>query len=166
MNTVIGVFKDHKHAQDAVNELRAIGLDEEKIGVVAKHDPPTIKHVHTHHEDAAESATKGAAAGAAVGLGAGALWGLGIAAGLLPAIGPVIAGGTLIALVASAATGAAAGGIAGALSSLGVTEEEHLDYYEQEFSQGRVIVTVTTDRISDVQQILRKYGAYEHGHVH
>jgi hypothetical protein len=46
------------------------------------------------------------------------------AAGVLPAIGPVIAGGLLAAVAASAAAGAAAGGIVGALIGLGIPEEE------------------------------------------
>ena len=166
MNTIIGVFPNQEEAQQAVNELIAIGLDESQIGVVAKESSQKeLVPAGSNSNDATEQAVQGAAAGAAVGLGAGTLWGLGIAAGILPLFGPVIAGGTIGVLLASAATGAAAGGVAGALTSLGVSNE-HIHYYESEFTQGRVIVSVTTDRITEVQNILRKFGAYEYEHVH
>jgi uncharacterized protein (TIGR02271 family) len=66
----------------------------------------------------------------------GALWGLGILAGVLPAIGPAIAGGTLAAILSSAAAGAATAGIAGTLIGLGIPEDE-ANYYHQEFRAGR-----------------------------
>ncbi len=62
-----------------------------------------------------------ATAGAVGGLGAGALWGRGIVASALPAIGPVIAGG---ALAASAIGTSTAGGLIGALIGLGIPDEE------------------------------------------
>lgn len=162
MSTVIGVFHNHEEAQQAINELLAIGFDENQIGVVAKEPRP---HEDLHTYEATEHAVQGAAAGAAVGLGAGTLWGLGIVAGILPAFGPIIVGGTLGAMLASAATGVAAGGVAGALTNLGISHE-HTSFYEDAFSEGRVIVSVTTDRITEAQQIFRKFGAYEHEQVH
>lgn len=162
MSTVIGIFHNRDEAQQAINELIAIGFDENQIGVVAR-DGEVVAEPHAH--EATEHAVQGAAAGAAVGLGAGALWGLGIVAGILPALGPIIVGGTISAMLASAATGAAAGGIAGALTNLGISHE-HVDYYETAFKEGRVIVSVTTERVSEAQQIFRKFGAYEHEQVH
>ena len=49
-----------------------------------------------------------AAAGILAGRRSGARWGIGIAAGVLPMIGPVIAGGTLAAIAASRRLGASA----------------------------------------------------------
>lgn len=102
----------------------------------------------------ADSTTEAAVTGATVGVGAGTLWGLGILAGVLPAIGPVIAGGTLAALLGSAATGAAAGGLGGALIGMGVSDDE-TDYYASEFANGRVIVTVDAGhRVSIAEQVI------------
>jgi outer membrane lipoprotein SlyB len=68
---------------------------------------------------------------------------------VLPAIGPVIAGGLLAAIAASAGVGAAAGAIVGSLVGLGVSDEEAA-YYDEEFRKGRTIVVVQTDDRADV----------------
>jgi hypothetical protein len=157
MTTVVGVFRTQAEAQAAIDELRLIGIEKSQFGVASKH----AELVGAYSKDlAAENAATGAATGAAVGISAGTLWGLGIVAGLLPAIGPVIAGGTLAAVVASAATGAAACGLAGALVGLGLTDDDAA-WYEKEFGHGRVIVSVDSDRPSEVQAVLSKHGAYE-----
>lgn len=156
-NTVIGVFSSQSQAQAAVNELRGLGFTEANIGVASKHSEVGGARTVT---DTDENSTEGATAGAAVGLGAGALWGLGILAGVLPAIGPVIAGGTLAAIAASAATGAAAGGLGGALIGLGVSETD-VKYYDSEFSQGRVIVTVDAgSRAGEAEQVMLSHGGH------
>jgi hypothetical protein len=154
---VIGVFDSHVRAQAAVNELRDAGFTESQIGVASKKD--TIEGA-IDKTDADENAAAGATTGAAMGLGAGALWGMGILAGVLPAIGPVIAGGTLAALAASAATGAAAGGLAGALIGMGVSDDD-VKYYDSEFSRGRIILTVDAGaRAAQAQEIIARNGGY------
>lgn len=155
--TVIGVFDSHGRAQAAVNELRSAGFTEAQVGVASKSE--TVSGA-TDTTDADENAAAGATTGAAMGLGAGALWGMGILAGVLPAIGPVIAGGTLAALAASAATGAAAGGLAGALIGMGVSDDD-VKYYDSEFSRGRVIVTIDAGvRATEAQEIISRHGGY------
>jgi len=155
--TVIGVFDSQTRAQSAVNELRAAGFTEAQIGVASKGETITGATDTTETE---ENAAAGATTGAAMGLGAGALWGMGILAGVLPAIGPVIAGGTLAALAASAATGAAAGGLAGALIGMGVSDDD-VKYYDTEFTRGRVIVTVDAGaRAVEAQEIVSRHGGY------
>ena len=84
-----------------------------------------------------------------------------MAAGLIPAIGPVIAGGTLMALVASAGTGAAVGTVLGGLIGLGIPEDDAA-YYDSEFRTGRTLVTVQAgDRTAEAAAILNRYGAVE-----
>ncbi|MFH5803965.1 hypothetical protein ACG2DA_07915, partial [Alienimonas sp. DA493] len=92
-----------------------------------------------------------------------ALWGLGIVAGALPAIGPVIAGGALAAVAASAAGTAAAGGLIGALVGWGIPEEE-AKYYHNEFERGRTIVTVKCgeDRWDQAHRILDQTNAFDY----
>jgi hypothetical protein len=65
------------------------------------------------------------------------------------AIGPVIAGGLLAAIAASAASGAGAGLVVGALVGLGVTDEEAA-YYDDEFKKGRTIVVVRGDERTEL----------------
>jgi hypothetical protein len=156
--TVIGVFDSHTRAQAAVNDLRSLGFSEAQIGVASKRDSKISGATDT--PDADENAAAGATTGAAMGLGAGALWGMGILAGVLPAIGPVIAGGTLAALAASAATGAAAGGLAGALLGMGMSDDD-VKYYDSEFTRGRVIVTVDAGaRSVEAQEVVARHGGY------
>jgi len=138
--TAVAVFHTHAQAQKAVRELKEAGFTDAQIGVAAK------DHDGTYQEQTeGNMASEGATAGAVGGLGAGALWGLGIVAGVLPAIGPVIAGGALAAIAASAIGTAAAGGLVGALIGLGIPEEE-AEYYEGEFNSGRTVVTVKTGK--------------------
>lgn len=156
--TAIGVFNTHADAQKAVNELRRSGFSETEIGVASRDGKP-VKDASAATDKGSKIAV-GATAGAATGAGVGALWGLGIVAGLLPAIGPVIAGGTLAALLASGAIGAAAAGLTGALVGLGIPEHEAA-HYESEFQAGRTIVTVKapSNRYAQAMDILSRSGA-------
>lgn len=151
---VVGVFANRADAQRAVNELRQSGFAGDEIGVATRDGP--VSGASEVGDKVAAAATAGVVAGGA----GGALWGLGIAAGLLPGIGPVIAGGTLAAILASAATGAAAAGLTGALIGLGLPEEE-ADHYQTEFNAGRTIVTVNadTERFQEAQDILNRTGS-------
>jgi uncharacterized protein (TIGR02271 family) len=80
---------------------------------------------------------------------------------MLPAIGPVIAGGTLASIIASAATGAAVAGVGGALVGMGVPEDE-AKYYESEFKAGRTLVTVQAgNQNAEVEAIMRRHGGYD-----
>jgi len=160
-STVVGVFHDHVQADRAVNELRKAGFREDQIGVVGRHEGATASSDASSHEEGTHAGT-GAVTGALAGAGLGGLVGLGILAGMIPAIGPVIAGGTLAALLANAAGGAALGTLAGSLMGAGVPEEE-ANYYNQEFEQGRTIVTVKTDgrNNEEASAILRNNGAYD-----
>ena len=84
-------------------------------------------------------------------------------AGVLPAIGPVIAGGALAAIAASAAGTAVAGGLVGALIGMGISEDE-AEYYDREFEQGRTVVTVKASgaQYQTAHRILDRYNAYDY----
>jgi uncharacterized protein (TIGR02271 family) len=154
----IGVFDDRRRAQEAIQELKRNGFRDDEIGVVAKHDEDWPEELE-HHEGS--HAGTGAGAGAAAGLGLGGLWGLGIVAGALPAIGPAIAGGALASILTSAVAGAAAGGVVGGLIGLGIPKEE-AEYYEEEFNRGRIIVSVKAgSRYDEARNILQRFGAYD-----
>jgi len=158
----VGAFEDRQRAQQAVDELRRLGFREDQIGVAARGD----EHVEgaTAVGEKGSKVATGAGIGAATGLGVGALWGIGILAGVMPVIGPAIAGGTLATILSSAVAGAAAAGLAGALIGLGIPEEE-AEFFDQEFKEGRTIVTVKADgRYDQAMAVLRRFGAYDmHG---
>jgi hypothetical protein len=153
-STVVGVFTRAADAKKAFSELRASGFTDEHLGVVGR-DDDVRKEITGKPEG---NAVAGAATGVAAGAGIGLLWGLGVAANLIPAIGPVIAGGTFAALAASAAAGAATAGIAGALIGWGIPKEDAA-HYENEVKAGRILVTVRADRRYDAaESIIRKCG--------
>lgn len=158
-DTIVGVFEDRAHAQEAIRDLKSHGFTDPQIGLVAHDRNGNV--AGDVHETTGSKAGEGAAIGLATGAGVGALWGIGIAAGMLPAIGPVIAGGILASTLASAATGAAVAGLVGALVGLGIPEEE-AEFYEGEFKTGRTLVTVRHDgRMDEARTILARHGAYD-----
>src|SRR5581483_1361175 len=119
---VVGVFDTRRQAEEAVAELRRAGFRENELGILSRTDAPGMDSGLAHdptHTRWEEGSGIGAAAGAVTGTGLG----LAVAAGLIPGVGPVIAGGTLAALIASAGAGAAVGTVIGALVGLGIPEE-------------------------------------------
>lgn len=159
--SAVAVFTDRAKAQEAVKELRRIGFQDTDIGVATRNVDDGKNAVPvTDKGGKGDKIATGAAAGAATGVGIGALWGLGVVAGLLPGIGPVIAGGTLAAILASSAIGAGAAGLTGALIGLGIPEAE-ASHYESEFNSGRTIVTVRTTaaRFDEAMAVMASNGA-------
>jgi hypothetical protein len=157
-NTAVGIFADRETARDAVRALQAAGFTDSQIGLISRHmdrgertgfeNDPT----HTHWE---EGAGIGAAAGALTGTGLG----IAVVAGLIPPLGPVVAGGTLMALLASAGAGATAGTVIGGLIGLGIPEDE-ATAYETDVTAGRTLITVAGGtRYAEAVEILRRHGA-------
>ena len=165
LTTVVGSFANRTDAQDAVRALRAAGFPDSSVGVVGRRMEHTGEHTSTSglpndptHSRWEEGTGIGAAAGAVTGTGLG----LAVAAGLIPGVGPVIAGGMLMAMLASAGAGATVGTVVGGLIGLGVPEDE-ADYYQDEVTSGRVLVTVeAADRRAEVVDLLRQHGATFH----
>jgi len=154
---VVGVFDDYEMAQRAIEELRRLGFGENQIGLVARDESSAHERVADDAGPVGEAAASGALAGATLG----GLWAIGMSAGLLPIIGPVIAGGALLSIMTSAAGTAAVGGLIGALIGLGVPEEE-AHFYANELQSGRAIVTVEAgDRYHEALNVLSLYGAYD-----
>ncbi len=158
--TVVSAFHSHTSASSALRALRDAGFGEQQIGVASTEQGRTgTTEVRTEGDDT--YGAEGAATGVAAGAGLGALWGLGILAGVMPVIGPAIAGGTLAVILSSAAAGAAAAGLAGALVGMGISKEE-AEFYESEMQAGRTIITVDAGtRIEEARAILRDHGGYD-----
>jgi len=158
-STVVGVFEDRQQADRAVTELRQAGFSEGQIGVATRHSDASTDSSATSDDNSKWES--GAITGVLAGAGLGGLVGLGVLAGVIPVLGPVIAGGTLATILANAAGGAALAGLAGALIGAGVPEDE-ANYYHGEFEAGRTIVTVHAGaRVDEATAILRRHGAYD-----
>jgi uncharacterized protein (TIGR02271 family) len=157
-NAVVGVFETKARAEQAIEDLKAAGFDEDKIGMVYRGaDGKTVKTGAADDTYAEEGAVAGAVAGAA----GGALVGAGIIAGVIPVIGPVLALGTLGTVLVNAAGGAAIVGLTGALIGWGIPEED-AEFYENEVKSGRYLVTVEANgRAVEAREALHRRGGYD-----
>ena len=135
--TISRVYDSYWRAEQAVSKLKATGIPEADISLVAN------RHVSALHDNVADgsSAAGGAGVGAAVGGGAGLLAGIGLLA--IPGLGPVVAAGWLAATAVGALGGAAVGGIVGALVHAGVPEAD-AHVYSESIRRGGTMVTVRT----------------------
>jgi hypothetical protein len=152
--TLTHIYSDYASAKQTVDELKAAGLSESSIGLVASnadgwHKPGSteVDPKHDKDRDGKDDRAEGAAAGG--GLGAVAGGAAGVAAGLgmlaIPGIGPVVAAGWLAALATGAVAGGAAGGIIGALVESG-TSKENAAIYAEAVRRGGAVVTA---KVSD-----------------
>jgi hypothetical protein len=147
-NTILGVFDDPIAARRALDELGASSLDVQDISVISPSREGSTGEGHL-------SAGEGAAVGA--------VWGglVGLAALLIPGVGPFVAGGALFAALAGAATGAVVGGIAGALMDSAGLSEEQARGYEALVHGGKTLIAVKADEADqvEVRRILTSAGA-------
>jgi hypothetical protein len=161
--TAVGVFPGYAEATRAIFALREAGFHHEQIGVAGPEGKATPKSedfsglpndpTRTRWE---EGAGIGAAVGGMAGLGLGAA----VALGLMSPLGPIVAGGTLVALLASAGGGATVGTMVGALIGLGIPEGD-AQWYVSEVEAGRVVVTVRGEEGERAREIMDRYGAIQ-----
>src|SRR5262249_3415934 len=107
---------------------------------------------------------EGAAAGAAAGGALGGLIGIALAAGAIPGIGPVLAGGGLAGFL-GAFTGVASGGLVGAVVGLDIPKGE-AHHYGGAFRSGRPLVTVRSDGRYEEAVLILMRAAEGHGAEH
>lgn len=169
MEVVTGVFKSRDNAEKAVNQLRSLGIPDQRIGIIA---PGTAsadtveKGVPvTDTEDPGMGRAMGAAVGGAMGAAGGATLGLAVASLAIPGVGPVIAFG-LVGAALLGMVGAAAG------SAVGDTVEEELGegiphedvyLYEDALRHGNSVVIAYADDDGDqedrAKEVLNNAGA-------
>jgi hypothetical protein len=163
---VTRLFDNHDDAAQAVRELKAAGVNDDSISLIASNAEGAHRHDDDDDDnDAAEGAAKGATTGGLLGGGAGLLAGLGMLA--IPGLGPVVAAGWLISTIAGAAAGAVAGaatgGILGALKDAGHSEED-AHVYAEGVRRGGTLVSVraeTESERSTAEQVLQGRGGID-----
>jgi hypothetical protein len=148
MARVTAAFANHAQAEQAIAELRRRGVSDSHLSIVARRvDDVEV----TRHPEA--SAGERIAKGAITGVGIGTLFGL--AASVIPGVGPFIAAGALAsalgatggAAAAGAIVGGTSGALAGAMAKADYTKEEAA-FYAPLVDRGDVLVTVSTDDVS------------------
>jgi uncharacterized membrane protein len=151
MNTIIGLFDDSATARRAVETLRDGPLPLDDISLIAQNSDGTITSGDTGDVSAGEGATVGAVWGGLVGL----------AALLIPGVGPFIAFGALGAALTGVVTGAVVGGITAALIDFSGIPEDEARSYEQQLRAGKTLVAVKArdEDAPEVRRILDEIGA-------
>lgn len=145
------IYPDSAKARTVVDELKAAGLPEGDIGIIAtsgslrrenaqsQNADDLVDTDHNGVHELGQTVNRGAGIGAALGGAAGLLAGLG--AFILPGIGAVVAAGWLASALAGAVAGGAAGGVVGALIEAGVSEND-AEGYAESVRRGGTLVTI------------------------
>lgn len=146
-NTITRTYDSFTDARSVVTELKAIGVQEDDISVIAHNDHHELDGMNASEPgDEDNAASTGAGIGGVVGGAAGMLAGLGLMA--IPGAGPLIAAGWFASTAAGAATGAmagaATGGIISAMTGNGV-EERDAETYAEAVRRGAILISVKAD---------------------
>ncbi|WP_338471543.1 general stress protein [Niallia sp. XMNu-256] len=154
-----GVFKNAAEVEGTIRRLKALGIDTNKISVLAKNDDTLneIKeqtNVDTIDNDSnrGKNAGKGAGIGAGTGGVLGGIVGIIAEVGLLtiPGVGVLAAAGPLATALSGAAIGAAGGGLVGALAGAGIPESE-AKIYDNYIKDGNIVLLVEIDEAQRIE---------------
>jgi hypothetical protein len=166
MEVVTGVFEARDDADKAANQLRSLGVPQDKIGLIAPgSQPETVERgvPVTDTEEPGMGRAMGAAVGGAMGAAGGATLGLAAATLAIPGVGPVIAFGMIGAALLGtlgAAAGAAVGNQVEEQLGEGVPHED-IFLYEDALRHGRsvLIAYVDDDRADRAREVIKDAGA-------
>jgi len=139
---VFGIYATQEQVERAIDQLRAAGFRPTDISVLVPENLGTKELAHEKHSKAPEGASTGAASGAVLGGVLGWLTGIGALA--IPGLGPFLAAGPIVAMLAGVGAGATVGGVTGALIGLGIPEFE-AKRYEGLIKSGRILLSVHSD---------------------
>jgi len=139
---VFAIFHDRAAVSRATDALRAAGFRSTDISVLFPDNQGTKDFAHEKSTKIPEGAVTGGATGAVLGGAFGWLAGLGSLA--IPGLGPFVAAGPIMAMLAGAGLGSAVGGLAGALMGMGMPEYE-AKRYEGMVKDGGILVSVHCD---------------------
>ncbi|MCU1326871.1 MAG: hypothetical protein JWN34_2241 [Bryobacterales bacterium] len=157
--SVFGIYRTRDDASRGVDTLRLSGFRNTDISALLPENVGTKDFAHEKHTKAPEGAAAGTASGVLVG---GALgWLVGIGALGIPGLGPFIAAGPIMALLAGVGAGAVAGGLIGTLVGLGIPEYE-AKRYEGRIKEGGILISVhcdDSDWVAKAKEILEQTGA-------
>jgi hypothetical protein len=156
---VYGIYRNITQVEAAVDNLREQGFRNTDISVLLPENAGTKDFAHKKNTKAPEGAATGAGSGAVVG---GALgWLAGIGALAIPGVGPFIAAGPIVALLAGVGVGGTLGGLVGAMVGMGMPEYE-AKRYEGRIKEGGILLSVhcdNSDWVKRAKELLKETGA-------
>jgi hypothetical protein len=156
---VFGIYASRAAAEKAADALLSAGFRQADISVLMADVQSTREFAHEKNTKAPEGATTGAVAGGAIGGTLGVLAGIGAIA--IPGVGPLIAAGPIMALLAGVGAGGAVGTLVGALVGMGIPEYE-AKRYEGRVKNGGILISVHCDNsewVDKAKHILKGTGA-------
>lgn len=156
---VFGIYRDTNAVSGGLEALKTAGFRNTDISVLLPENPGTKDFVHHKETKAPEGATTGVTTGAVVGGIVG--WLVGIGALAIPGVGPLIAAGPIVAMLAGAGAVGAAGGIVGTLVGLGIPEYE-AKRFEGRVRSGGILLSVHCDSsewVKRAKKLLEDTGA-------
>ena len=165
MEPVVGIFKSRFDAFRAVDDVRELGVKQEKINILTpgSTDREVAAVAVSDTEQPGMGAAIGTLVGGSVGAAGGFSAGAALASMLVPGVGPILAGGLLgmsLLGLGGAATGAAAGDALEETIS-GIPRDE-LYVYEDALRKGRSIVIAEAHdetQADAVREVLAEAGA-------
>jgi len=156
---VFGIYRDSVALGGGLEKLRTAGFRSTDVSVLMPENIGTKDFAHTKDTKAPEGTTTGAVSGGIIG---GALgWLAGIGALAIPGLGPFIAAGPIMGLLAGLGAGGAVGGFVGALVGMGIPEYE-AKRYEGRVKNGGILLSVhcdSSDWVKKAEEILKLTGA-------
>jgi hypothetical protein len=156
---VFGIYRDTVSLGGGLQALRSAGFRSTDVSVLMPENAGTKDFAHQKDTKAPEGATTGAASGAVIGGVLGWLVGMGALA--IPGLGPFIAAGPIMAMLAGAGAVGTVGGLVGSLIGLGIPEYE-AKRYEGRVKSGGILLSVHCDNsewVKRAKKILEESGA-------
>jgi hypothetical protein len=150
-----GLYSDRVQVEQAVDSLLAARFRNEDISVLFPGNEGTKDFAHEKNTKAPE----GAGAGGAIGGTLGLLVGIGALA--IPGLGPFIAAGPIVSVLAGIGAGGTVGGLVGALVGMGIPEYE-AKRYDGRVRKGGILLSVHCDNsewVTRAKDILKQTGA-------
>jgi hypothetical protein len=167
METVVGIFQSKAIADHALQQIKSIGIADDRITMLHPGEPAAEVESSTTLSDTESPGmgeAMGGTVGGALGVAGGASLGLAVASLFIPGVGPILVAGALGAALLGTG-GAVAGMAAGQALEEGLTKglpHDELFIYEDALRHNRtvMIVSVEDDEIGDqVRQVFVQAGA-------
>lgn len=157
--SVYGLYKDRNSIEEAIETLKRSGFRSTDISVLYPHNQGSKDFAINKETKAPEGAVAGGGSGAFVGGALGWLAGIGVLA--IPGLGPFIAAGPILAILAGVGVGGTVGGLVGGLVGLGMPEYE-AKRYEGRIKEGGILLSVHCDSpewVKRAEALLKNTGA-------
>jgi hypothetical protein len=156
---VFGIYPNEASVKLAVQALQSAGFRATDISVLFPHNEGNKDFAHEKATKAPEGAAAGAGVGAVVGGTLG--WLVGVGSIVIPGLGPFLAAGPIVTMLAGIGAAGAVGGLTGALAGAGIPEYE-AKRYEGRVRNGGILVSVHCDDgdwTAKAKDILERTGA-------